>query len=155
MVMLGSLSLHRMVSGTKTLGMTLALLVNVPCVVYGYFSYIQTTETDITAIGMPLDTESANIGDNRFGDHPNGIPVNYFNSFTNLRALYLSKNKLDENDLPGGVFNGIADTLINLNLERNYLTVIRSNLLTGLSSLQGLNVEQNQIATIELGKKLK
>ncbi len=69
MVMLGSISLHRMIFGTES-----------PV----QFSHTETTDTDITAIGMPLDTEEANIYQNRFGDHPNGIPINFFNSFNCL-----------------------------------------------------------------------
>ncbi len=153
--MLGSLSLHRMVSGTETLGMTLALLVNVPCVVYGYFSHTFTEDTDITSIGIPPDTESAYLYYNKFGDHPSGIPVNFFNGFTNLGLIDLSGNNLDENDLPGGVFNGIGDTLGSLDLGYNSLTVIRKDLLTGLSTMYWLTLWNNQIATIELGKRLE
>ncbi len=155
LVILGSLSLHRMLFGTESLGITLTLFVNVPCVVYGYFSHQGTQDTDITSIAMPLDTEVAFITSNKLGDHPSGIPVNYFNSFTHLRQLYLTHNNLDENDLPGGVFSGIGGTLMTLSLSINSLTVIRSNLLTGLSSLKILDVNSNQIATIELGKKLE
>ena len=73
----------------------------------------------------------------------------------NLNNLNLAINNLDENDLPGGVFSGVGDTLLDLNLGGNSLNVIRSDLLTGLSSLQYLSVHVCQITTIELGKKLE
>ena len=135
----------------QTLG-TIVILI-IPCIVSGTsFTHSGTSDTDITAIGMPSDTEVANLGGNRFGDHPNGIPVSFLYGFPNLRSIILRDNNLAASDVGGYVFNGVAATLTYLDLCCNSLATIYKDTLTNLRLLNYLNLNVNQITSIPSGR---
>ena len=78
----------------------------------------------------------------------------YFQSqdLPNLVELHLSRNGLDNNDLTDGCFSSVGSTLLELFLNENDFTEIRSNLLSGLTVLTDLHLHANQINNIQPGK---
>ena len=117
------------------------------------FEHVNQQTIDITSITeMSPDTEIADLSGNAFGDHANGIPVTFFTGFPNLWKLDLRQNKLNEDDLPDGVFSGVAGSLTYLVLIGNQLTLIRSQLLKDLNKLEVLYLYYNIITAIEQGK---
>ena len=137
---------------TEMLVRTFILLL-LPSIVSGMtLDHANAGTVDITSIFIPVSTEQALLNGNAFGDHANGIPVNYFTNLPDLWKLNLHSNKLDEDDLPGFVFSGIGSSLTWLFLQYNELTVVRADLLKALEVLERLYLNGNKITVIEQGK---
>ncbi|KAK7112987.1 toll-like receptor 4 [Littorina saxatilis] len=79
------------------------------------------------------------------------ISTRFFNTFTSLKFLNVSRNYLHyviENDTNGELFEPLQE-LQSLDLSKNYLKVVPSNVFRGLINLQNLVLSHNKIFPVE------
>ena len=116
------------------------------------FTHENQGTQDITSMpAMPSDVEKAWLDGNAFG--VNGIPGNFFQNFPDLYEIWLYSNQLTPSSIPNGCFSGIGSSLLDLRLNLNSLTEIRTNQFSGLPNLEKLSLNQNQMTNIEPGKR--